>query len=84
MASFVGDAFFDSLDLTVRFNQASAGVTGLRANPPTASLANPDRAMKLPQERLMKSSNFLVCVRDVPHKFKPPLLHLHWILKRFF
>ena len=48
MASFVGNAFFDSLDLTVRFNQASAGVTGLRANPPTASLANPDKAMKLP------------------------------------
>ena len=45
MASFVGDAFFDSLDLTLRFNQASAGVTRLRANPP---LANPDKAMKLP------------------------------------
>ena len=45
MASFVGDAFFDSLDLTVSSNQASAGVTGLRANPP---LANPDKAMKLP------------------------------------
>ena len=48
MASFVGDAFFDSLDLTARFNQASAGVTGLRANPSRASLANPDKAMKLP------------------------------------
>ena len=45
MASFVGDVFFDSLDLTVRFNQVSAGVTGLRANPP---LANPVKAMKLP------------------------------------